>query len=131
MNDATRDGEARHRPAARRVDAACDRFEAEWRAGRAPRIEDVLAAAPEAERPALLRELLPLELELRRGDGEGAGLSEYLARFADHPEAVAVAFGAAPALTPGVRGRPSGGSTTSGPTRAGGLARSSSPTTPS
>ena len=42
--------------AARRIDAACDRFEAAWRGGQAPRIEDFLDLAAEAERPALLRE---------------------------------------------------------------------------
>ena len=39
---------------ARRVDAACDRFESAWRAGGRPRIEDVLDDFPEAARPALL-----------------------------------------------------------------------------
>ena len=40
------------------VDAACDRFEAGWRAGGRPRIEEFLDAVPEPARPALLRELL-------------------------------------------------------------------------
>ncbi len=60
----------RRRPApdspVRRVDAACDRFEAAWRAGLEPRIEDFLAVAEAADRPAMLRELLALETELRR-----------------------------------------------------------------
>ncbi|HEX8199386.1 MAG TPA: serine/threonine-protein kinase [Isosphaeraceae bacterium] len=51
-----------------RVDRACDRFEAEWRAGQRPHLESYLDAAPEPERPALLRELLALELELRGGE---------------------------------------------------------------
>ena len=38
--------------------------------GRDPRIEDVLAEAEAADRPALLRELLALERELRRRRGD-------------------------------------------------------------
>jgi hypothetical protein len=54
---------------AERVDAACDRFELEWRAGRRPRVEDYLAAAPTSDREALRKALLAVELELR---GAGA-----------------------------------------------------------
>ncbi len=52
---------------AQRVDAECDRFEGEWRAGRQPRIEDYLAAAPDTDRDALLAALLDVERELRFG----------------------------------------------------------------
>ncbi len=38
---------------AERVDAACDSFEREWRAGRGPRVADYVAAAPESDRDAL------------------------------------------------------------------------------
>jgi serine/threonine protein kinase len=51
------------------MDQACDRFEAAWRAGREPRIEEYIAAVAEPERPALLRELVALEQELRQGHG--------------------------------------------------------------
>ena len=47
------DGDRRPHSAARRIDAACDRFEVAWRGGQAPRIEDLLEVAAEAERPAL------------------------------------------------------------------------------
>ena len=56
-----------------RLDAACDRFEAAWRAGRRPRIEDCLLEVSESERTGLLRELLAVERELRRGDDETPG----------------------------------------------------------
>ena len=52
---------------ARRVDAACDRFEAEWRAGRRPGVDDFVRAAPEADREALRQALLAVELELKGG----------------------------------------------------------------
>src|SRR5260221_3875564 len=45
---------------AERVDLVCDRFEADWRAGRHPRIEDLLDTAPAGDRSVLLRELLAL-----------------------------------------------------------------------
>jgi len=64
-----------------RLDRICDRFESAGRAGRRPRIEDFLGEIPEPERPALLRELLLLELELRRTQGERPTAAEYRARF--------------------------------------------------
>jgi serine/threonine-protein kinase len=67
-----------------RVNAECERFEADWRAGGARRIEDYLEHQPEPDRPALFGELLALELELRRDRGEHPGLDEYRARFPDH-----------------------------------------------
>ena len=68
---------------ARRIDAACDWFEAEWRAGRRPRIEDTLAAAGEdaAMRTELLRELLLLELELGREGGAATSPAACRERF--------------------------------------------------
>lgn len=50
---------------AERVDATCDRFEQEWRAGRRPRVEDYVAAALESDREELRRQLLALEQELQ------------------------------------------------------------------
>src|SRR5262249_5522482 len=50
--------------------AVCDAFEAAWRDGEAPRIEDHLRGQPESVRPVLLRELLAVELELRARFGE-------------------------------------------------------------
>ncbi len=66
---------------ARRIDAACDRFEAAWRDGQHPQIEDLLHLAADTERQALLRELITLEVELRRSRGEHAALGEYRDRF--------------------------------------------------
>ena len=53
---------------ARRIDVICRRFEADWRAGRRPRIEDSLDDVPEALRPVLRAELIALECELRPAD---------------------------------------------------------------
>jgi serine/threonine-protein kinase len=50
---------------ARRIDAACRRFEADWREGKQPRAEDYLAELPDEARAALRSELEALERELR------------------------------------------------------------------
>jgi hypothetical protein len=68
---------------ARRIDAACDRFEAAWRAGSPPRLDDFLAGWHGAERAALLHELVPLDAEYRRSAGEPCTLADYMARFPD------------------------------------------------
>ena len=73
--------ESRRAPQARRLDALCDRFEAAWAAGQRPRIEEELADSPESERPALLRRLLVLELEVRQRQSEQPTPREYQERF--------------------------------------------------
>jgi serine/threonine-protein kinase len=90
----------------RRVVAACDRYEASWRAGHEPRIEDHLAGVDGPQREALLRELLALELELRQGRGERPGRTEYVARFPDQGAVVDAAFAEMPAPSQEEAGRP-------------------------
>jgi serine/threonine protein kinase len=68
---------------AQRVDAICDRFEAAWKAGQRPGIEDHLADASEAERPVLLCELIALEVIYRRRRGEEPKAEDYESRFAE------------------------------------------------
>jgi eukaryotic-like serine/threonine-protein kinase len=53
---------------ARRLDEVCRRFEADWREGRQPRIEDYLVDISHEGRPALRAELAALERQLRRSD---------------------------------------------------------------
>ena len=77
------------------LDQACDRFEAEWRAGGRPRIEDRLAGVTGPERTPLVRELLTIELHWRRRAGERPDPGEYLERLLDDAEAVYAAFGRA------------------------------------
>src|SRR5208337_4961061 len=50
---------------ARRIDAVCLRFEADWRQGRHPRIEDYLDVVPGEGHVALRAELEALQRELR------------------------------------------------------------------
>jgi WD40 repeat protein/tRNA A-37 threonylcarbamoyl transferase component Bud32 len=82
VNGAPPDAEARR--LARRVDQACDAFEAAWKAGgpaRGPRLEDFLAELSGPQREALLRELIPLDVYYRRRFGEDPRPEDYVRRF--------------------------------------------------
>jgi serine/threonine-protein kinase len=81
---------------ARSVDRLCDRFEAAWHFGPRPAIEAFLADAPASARAAALRELLALEVEYRRRDGETPKPEEYETRFGDSSHVIASVFGRAP-----------------------------------
>jgi tetratricopeptide (TPR) repeat protein len=78
-----------------RVEEACERFEAGWKAGRRPAVEDELAGAGGPVRPMLLRELLLVDMSYRRRAGERPDADEYLARFPDDGAAVRAAIAAA------------------------------------
>jgi serine/threonine-protein kinase len=64
-----------------RIDEKCVRFEAAWKAGSQPRLEEYLAETADQERAALLRELLRLELHYR---SPAPGLDECQRRFPEH-----------------------------------------------
>ncbi len=72
----------------RDVDAACDRFEAGWRGGDRPLIEDFLGATTGLGRCVLLRHLLNLELDYRGALGESPGPSEYRRRFPGYDDLI-------------------------------------------
>lgn len=74
-----------------RIDRICDEFERDWLAGERPQIEVVLTEAPDS--PAgTFRELLLLELDLRRDSGEVPCVQDYYDRFPQHREEVVDAF---------------------------------------
>ncbi len=79
-----------------RINDAADRFERAWKAEPRPRIEDYLAEAGPEMRAALLEELLRVELELRRRDGEEPTPEEYSARLSQHADLIRAVFGPAP-----------------------------------
>ena len=66
-----------------RIDEACDRFEAHWGLGRRPSIESFLAETLGNERPDFFRELMALEIDLKRGAGEEPTAADYHDRFPD------------------------------------------------
>jgi serine/threonine-protein kinase len=67
----------------RRVDEACDRFEAAWNAGGPPRLEDFMGAPEAPERSALLRELVVLDIFYRRQQRRECRPQDYTNRFPD------------------------------------------------
>src|SRR5262245_18562969 len=78
--------------AAQLIDAVCDRFEDSWRAGQRPSVAAFLAQASEPVRPALLRELLRLDLDYRSRVGERPVPEDYLAQFPEQAERILTAF---------------------------------------
>ncbi|MCY3011245.1 MAG: protein kinase [Planctomycetota bacterium] len=64
-----------------RIDKECDQFETEWQAGQSPRIEDVLSRLPAELHAIAFRELLVIELDLRRRRGDEIRRDEYERRF--------------------------------------------------
>jgi serine/threonine-protein kinase len=81
----------------REIDAACLRFEAAWQTGQRPRIEEYLGQTQQPTRSALLAELLHLELEYRRRNGEAPTEQEYASRLQGEPvEVIRQAFAATP-----------------------------------
>src|SRR4051794_40211130 len=68
------------------IHAICDSFEAAWRSVPPRRIEDELGKLPEPLRRRLLRELVLLELELKRRGGQTSTALDYLERFPDEAE---------------------------------------------
>jgi hypothetical protein len=85
MSDANSQERSGPPPTSDAIDAACDRFERAWQAalagGTRPRIEDHQAAVADAERLALLRELVRLDLHYRHRLGEVLHLDDYRQRF--------------------------------------------------
>jgi hypothetical protein len=79
-------------PEAERVDRAADRFEAVWRAGEWPCIEAYLDALDEPGRTILFRELIELEVELRREVSERPTALEYRVRFPDRAAVIDEVF---------------------------------------
>jgi WD40 repeat protein/tRNA A-37 threonylcarbamoyl transferase component Bud32 len=85
MSDAPRSERPTVPPTSDAIDVACTRFEAAWLAvpngGLRPGIEDHLGAVAEAERPALLAELILLDLYYRLRAGEPPRPEDYQGRF--------------------------------------------------
>ena len=89
----------------RRIDEVCRRFEAQWRQGRQPRIEDFLCAVAEEGRAALASELEALQRELRPSDQtvarpEAGPPTAPEPQTAPHPSTIA----GAPTIAPGSPG---------------------------
>jgi serine/threonine-protein kinase len=77
---------------ARWINSRCEQFEAAWRNGDRPSIATFLGSSDGPEQLALFRELLALEIELRREHGEDPTRDEYLGIFAHRSGIVAAVF---------------------------------------
>jgi WD40 repeat protein/Flp pilus assembly protein TadD len=86
---------------AQRADQICDRFEAAWKSGQRPRIEDYLVDVSEPERTALLHELIPLDVDYRRLLGENPRPEDYQDRFPELDPAWLARTTAEPQGSPG------------------------------
>ncbi len=75
-----------------RIDEISTRFEEALKRNHSPRMEAYLEEAPPDVRPALLEELLALELWYARTRESELFLSDYLKRFPQHPEIVRGCF---------------------------------------
>jgi len=76
----------------RQIDAICDRFEADWRAGRRPDLASYLSGAPSGEKAPLFRDLLNLDLEYRLRSGEKPDARSYCQRFPELAGVIDSAF---------------------------------------
>jgi non-specific serine/threonine protein kinase/serine/threonine-protein kinase len=74
------------------MNAQCDRFEAAWKAGHRPQLEEFQSLEWELPRRALLRELLLIELTYRYRLNERPVSAEYVARFPMDGDLVHVVF---------------------------------------
>ncbi len=79
-------------PRLRRIDEICDQFEQDWLAGRKPSLESCLDRVAAPDRLTLFRDLLSVELELRRGDQELPQPGEYIRRCPEFHEEILAAF---------------------------------------
>jgi WD40 repeat protein len=83
-----------------RLDAACARFEQSWKDGPRPPLEAHLAEVADEYRPALLRELLTIDVEHRRQLGEAPTPDDYRDRFPDHVRLIETLLAGLPAVAP-------------------------------
>lgn len=68
-------------PLAQLIDEAAERFEEACRAGNIPRVEDFFADVSLEAQPVLLRELLRVEADYRRGPPPPGARADYIARL--------------------------------------------------
>jgi hypothetical protein len=67
----------------KQIDQICERFEADWKAGQHPRVEDYLTEVTGAGRQLLVKELLAVEIAYCRRAGENLQAEGYRKRFPD------------------------------------------------
>ena len=77
-----------------RIDDLCAGFERRWQSGDPPSIElAVPANLPAEEQDLLLSELLVLDIDYRRRNGQSPGVDDYSSRFPEHLATIREALG--------------------------------------
>ena len=79
--DVEAEGEFESLDVADQIDVACDVFEALYRDGVGPAVEEFLPVVDAAHRDRVMRELVPLEFEYRATAGDVPTFSEFFTRF--------------------------------------------------
>jgi WD40 repeat protein/tRNA A-37 threonylcarbamoyl transferase component Bud32 len=77
MNNTSNNDDSQSLSSVQRIDAICDRFEIAWIRGERISIDKILEESPTTLRRALARELVAIEMELRRKAGEEPSLAQY------------------------------------------------------
>lgn len=77
------------------VELVCRRFSDAWHGSSRPRLEDFLEGSSGPERDLVLRELLAIDMALRRQRGETLAPDDYHARFPEHRALIAEVYRAA------------------------------------
>ena len=94
-------------PAQRQIDAVCIEFEDAWKSGGRPDIEGFVRRLPESLRSPLFAELLLIELDYRRRQGDTPSVEEYQPRFPGFEDVVVAIFERAATPDRGARSTPS------------------------
>ena len=83
------------------MDRICTAFEAAWRRGQSPDLEDSLRGldVPRPVRELLFAELLALEVHYRRSRRQTPSVADYQARFPEYAEQIARVFQKPPATS--------------------------------
>ncbi len=77
----------------KQIEEVVNRFESAWRRGERPRLEEFVAGFPDRLRTALVQQLVPVEIELRRRQGELTSDEEFRRRLPDYVEVIGEVFG--------------------------------------
>jgi hypothetical protein len=110
MDDASNQGgDSLPLDALERIEEACRRFEAAWRRGEEPAVEDAPGEANGPERAALLREIILLDLDYRCRRGEMPGAADYMRRLPADRAAVEAVFALPEAARPSAGSAAPGG----------------------
>jgi serine/threonine protein kinase len=91
------------------IDSICQEFDCSWRSATRLSIETFVAKVPARLRPAVLRELVHQEAELRFRAGEQPTAEEYNARFPDHAQVFERIWDALAESAPGIPSQNGGG----------------------